>query len=390
MKIGLYISDILLRTGGTEANCSYIIYALQNIYNFPEITVVSEKYRDANVNVTDIAGRLNATFGLNIKPVNINLLLLPADKSNFIKRAFFERNLRSTSSRFDLFFNCSMNLFSFAAKKNVVIIHFPPYRKTKSNFVQKYPWAYFAAALKDRSFIKTYSLYIAYSQYVRYWLDRIWGIDEAKTALIDPAVNPITKTGEKSDVIFVCSRIEKSKDIDVLVLAYKSSELLQKTSKLIIAGAVIAETKSYVVTLRNIIGSQTDLITLHENPSHKEIESYYSRAKIFWHAKGYSVDEENDPFELEHFGLTTVEAMSAGCVPVVINKGGQKEIIEDGVNGYRWDTPEQLVEKTVYLIQHEDERKKMSERAMEKAKQYSLDNFTDNLGKALIEKLGVR
>jgi len=390
MKIGLYISDILLRTGGTEANCSYIIYALQKIYNFPEITVVSEKYRDSDIHVTDIASRLNSTFGLDIKPVNISLSLLSADKSNFIGRFLFERKIRGTSKRFDLFFNCSMNLFSFAAKKNVVIIHFPPYRKTKSKFVQKYPWAYFAAVLKDRSFLKTYALYISYSQYVRYWLDRIWGVDEARTALIDPAVKLITKTGEKSDFIFVCSRIEKSKDIDILISAYKASELLQKTYKLIIAGAVIAETKNYVETLKNLIGGMADLITLRENPSHEEIEAYYSQAKIFWHAKGYSVDEESDPFEIEHFGLTTVEAMSAGCVPVVINKGGQKEIIEDGVNGYRWDTPEQLIEKTVYLTQHEDERKKMSERAREKAEHYSLDNFTENLGKALIEKLGVR
>jgi len=390
MKIGLYISDILLRTGGTEANCSYIIYALQKIYNFPEITVVSEKYRDNDIHITDIAGRLNSTFGLDIKPAGTHLLLLPADKSNFIGRFHFERTIRRASKKFDLFFNCSMNLFSFAAKNNVVIIHFPPYRKTKSKFVQKYPCAYFAAALKDRAFFKTYSLYISYSQYVRYWIDRIWGIDEARVALIDPAVKLVTKTGEKSDFIFVCSRIEKSKDIGILVSAYQSSELLQKNYKLIIAGAVIAETKSYVETLRNLIGGQSDFIILHENPSHEEIETYYSRAKIFWHAKGYSIDEESDPFELEHFGLTTVEAMSAGCVPVVINKGGQKEIIENGVNGYRWDTPEQLVEKTVYLMQHEDEREKMSECAMEKAKHYSLDKFTENLGKVLIEKLGVR
>jgi glycosyltransferase involved in cell wall biosynthesis len=215
-------------------------------------------------------------------------------------------------------------------------------------------------------------------------LNRIWRIDETRSVLIDPAVNPITQTGEeKSDFIFVCSRIEKSKDIDVLIAAYKSSELLQKTYKLIIAGAVIAETREYAGLLKKMIGGLTNLITLHENPFHGEIEAYYNRAKIFWHAKGYSVDEEVNPFELEHFGLTTAEAMSAGCVPVVINKGGQKEIIENGVNGFLWDTSEQLIEKTIYLSDYDDERKKMSIRAMEKARKYSLENFTGNLSEVL-------
>jgi glycosyltransferase involved in cell wall biosynthesis len=242
----------------------------------------------------------------------------------------------------------------------------------------------------DRAFSKTYSLYIAYSQYVHYWLHRIWGIDESRVELFDLAVNMIAKTGEpKSNSIFVCSRIEGSKEIGLLIAAYQSSELLQKTHKLIIAGAVIEERKAYVESLKKMIGNITDLIIIHENPSHKELTDYYNRAEIFWHAKGYSINEEIDPMGLEHFGITTVEAMSAGCVPVVINKGGQKEIVDNGVNGFRWDTPEELVEKTIYLIQHDDERKSMAVRAMEKANNYSLDKFTQNLGKAL-ERINIK
>jgi len=38
---------------------------------------------------------------------------------------------------------------------------------------------------------------------------------------------------------------------------------------------------------------------------------------------------------LEHFGITTVEAMAAGCVPLVYDSGGQAEIVSSGYNGYR-------------------------------------------------------
>ena len=40
----------------------------------------------------------------------------------------------------------------------------------------------------------------------------------------------------------------------------------------------------------------------------------------------------------EHFGITTVEAMAAGCVPVVIDKADQREIVRHVTDGYRWTT----------------------------------------------------
>lgn len=62
------------------------------------------------------------------------------------------------------------------------------------------------------------------------------------------------------------------------------------------------------------------------------------------HAKGLFVDEEKSSDLLEHFGITTVETMSAGCVPIVINRG-QPEIVKEGT-GYVWYTLEQLARYT--------------------------------------------
>ena len=42
--------------------------------------------------------------------------------------------------------------------------------------------------------------------------------------------------------------------------------------------------------------------------------------------------------------MTTVEAMAGGCVPVVIDLAGQREIVKAGVDGFRWSTPEQLLD----------------------------------------------
>jgi len=387
MKIGLYISDILFRTGGTEAYCAYICYALQQIYNYPDITVVSERYTDTKIREANIVSHLNSCFGMSIKDTNIKLELISADKTNLLKRALFERRLKQVSGKFDVFFNVSMNLFSFNSKFNIVIIHFPPYRKTKSEFIKKYPFMFIPAWFKDLNFLKNYDLYINNSQYTKYWLKKYWHIEDGKTALVYPAVSPISKVIEnKSNIIFVCSRIEKSKKIEILITAFLANETIKNNTKLIIAGSIIEEHVQYAQEIKRLIENCNSVI-LHENPSRNEIEDYYCNSKIFWHAKGYGVNEEKAPYELEHFGITTVEAMSAGCIPVVINKGGQKEIVENGINGFLWDTPRQLIEKTVYLMQNEDERKKMSQCAIEKAKNYSLENFTENLGEVLKNRI---
>ena len=39
-----------------------------------------------------------------------------------------------------------------------------------------------------------------------------------------------------------------------------------------------------------------------------------------------------DPIKFEHFGIAPIEAISAGCIPVLFNGGGLNEIV--GLLGY--------------------------------------------------------
>ena len=73
---------------------------------------------------------------------------------------------------------------------------------------------------------------------------------------------------------------------------------------------------------------------LHVDSSGAELDALYRGAAVYWHATGLDEDIDDDPVRAEHFGITTVEAMSAGAVPVVIAAGGQPEIVRDGVDGF--------------------------------------------------------
>jgi len=45
--------------------------------------------------------------------------------------------------------------------------------------------------------------------------------------------------------------------------------------------------------------------------------------------------------------MTTVEAMQNYCVPVVIDGGGQREIVEHGISGFRFTSKEELKSYTL-------------------------------------------
>ena len=109
------------------------------------------------------------------------------------------------------------------------------------------------------------------------------------------------------------------------------------------------------------------------------------RAKIYWHASGFGEDVEKHPELAEHFGMSTVEAMGAGVVPVVINTGGQKEIVTDGENGLLWNTLEELLEKTKQVVQDENLRTELSQNAMKRARDFGKERFYNEVQRLITE-----
>jgi len=119
------------------------------------------------------------------------------------------------------------------------------------------------------------------------------------------------------------------------------------------------------------------------NKNNSELWDVYSKAKIYWHASGFGEDLEKHPEYAEHFGISTVEAMGAGAVPVVINAGGQKEIVTDNKNGYLWNDIDELIRKTKVIINNDEILKKMSESAILRAKDFSSEKFCEEIHKLI-------
>ncbi len=107
----------------------------------------------------------------------------------------------------------------------------------------------------------------------------------------------------------------------------------------------------------------------------------YRHASIFWHAAGWGENERRQPEKFEHFGLTTCEAMSAGCIPVVIAKAGQLEIVDHGETGFLFRTADELAGLTKRLIDGHGEpwTHELAERARRSVGRFDRKAFEERL-----------
>ena len=65
-------------------------------------------------------------------------------------------------------------------------------------------------------------------------------------------------------------------------------------------------------------------ITVLAAISNEQLRRLYSKSAYLISATGYA---RNNPGQTEHFGYIAVEAMAAGCQPLVHNSGGCRDIL---------------------------------------------------------------
>lgn len=168
----------------------------------------------------------------------------------------------------------------------------------------------------------------------------------------------------------------KKQDVLIKVFKNMADNGLKKWRLVLIVG-LREEDQDKLLELKKL--SKGYPISFIENPSNKILWDYYQKSRIYWHASGFGEDLVKNPERAEHFGISTVEAMGAGNIPIAINAGGQKEIIEDAKSGFLWNTVNELISNTNKLVHNERLFKQMSHEAMRRSKKFSGDRFCKEL-----------
>lgn len=110
------------------------------------------------------------------------------------------------------------------------------------------------------------------------------------------------------------------------------------------------------------------------HPRQTDVTRFYNEASIVLNLS------DKDKF-IETFGLTALEAMSAGLPVIVPTVGGIAEMVEDGVNGYRIDVGEveRIRNAIERLLSDRDLYAKLSQNALRLSQQYNVDNAVDEI-----------
>ncbi len=88
---------------------------------------------------------------------------------------------------------------------------------------------------------------------------------------------------------------------------------------------------------------------------------------------------------IETFGLTALEAMSAGLPVVVPTVGGIAEMVEDGINGYKIDVQDlEKIETHIKLLLSERNRyQQMASNAQKYSQSYSEESMISAIAEIL-------
>lgn len=225
----------------------------------------------------------------------------------------------------------------------------------------------------------TYSSILSISEFTNDWLRSWWALSGH---IVHPPCGDRYVPGiEKRKMILSTGRFfapsgdNHHKRHDALIEAFSFLSRRHPDWELHLAGSRANDKLSahYVERLQDEAAAMN--VHFHFDVSYDELTSLYNQASFYWHATGFGRNSDAHPERQEHFGITTVEAMTAGAVPIIYPSGGQREIVIDGVNGRHWTSLRELVERTSALIDDEHARRLMSLTAKDMAARYGTQVF---------------
>jgi glycosyltransferase involved in cell wall biosynthesis len=164
---------------------------------------------------------------------------------------------------------------------------------------------------------------------------------------------PFCAPSAKKDICIVLSRIDPAKRIELAIEAFSSRILKDKS--LFIVGYVSKDNEHYYCKLADSCKKHSN-IKIFPNLKRAEVLTLLSKAKVFFH-----------PRPNEHFGIATVEAMAAGCLPVVhASRGPLEVVVNNGKYGLLYTHATELPELLNYAFNSaNDYQYKLRNRALD-------------------------
>jgi len=256
--------------------------------------------------------------------------------------------------------------------------------KSTSRGIGKYNIYYTMFPGKDAnlSFLDSYDLILSISEYTSKYIKEYWGKD---SKILHPPVTMMATAQDimsmmKSDIILTVGRFfegEHCKKHMVMIEAFRMLEDEYHTGwKLSMVGALRNNPLDMEYYNRCVDAAKGYNIEFLPNIPYNDLVNMYRMSKIYWHAAGCG---ETDPMCFEHFGISPVEAMSAGCIPVLFNGGG---LLETASVVDHWSDVGDLLDITTrYMGSDYTIHKQLITKIFEESQRYNSNSYMDGVRK---------
>jgi GT2 family glycosyltransferase/glycosyltransferase involved in cell wall biosynthesis len=194
------------------------------------------------------------------------------------------------------------------------------------------------------------------------------GFNNLKVVVISPPISdlPVTEKEKNQHQILSVGRFfvhGHSKNQHMLITAFRNLLINHPDATLVLAGGLAPGSvhREYLDMCRDLA---KDLpVTFQIDAERQGISTLMESSSVYWHGAGFEVDPELYPERCEHFGISLVEAMGSKVIPVVVGNGGPDEIVQFGVNGFKYQSIEGLVRRTSLIFDLDDQSREMMRNA---------------------------
>jgi GT2 family glycosyltransferase/glycosyltransferase involved in cell wall biosynthesis len=259
----------------------------------------------------------------------------------------------------------------------------------RSNLISKAKVSYFIVSFPHKNvtkeFLDSYT-FLYNSDYTKKWAEIYWD-DISQSKVVYP-VGTLVKQDllqtKKEKIILNVGRffvgshcknqLEIAKIFKKIVRRYDISDW-----KLVLIGSI--DTNSDEALLYHdkiqdeLKGLSYEIIT---NSKKDLLDTYYEKAYLYVHATGLGKDEEKHPDEFEHFGITPIEAMTFGCIPIVYSVGGAADLIQELEVGYTYKSKKELEDILIEEIKRYSQANRLTKEVLSSINKFLEKNKFEN------------
>ncbi len=364
MKVLLVHPRLSVKGGGERVAIHSILAATKAGH---EVTLVSEQFDEASFEdfygCPGLFDKVNRSYYPQFKPLLGPRVLL------YQRLAYHWFRIRGIVSRdsFDIVLSTQDIGYVPSTRTPVVqYCYFPEYfSHLQSSTSPIWRLYYQLASAYYRNRVHRVRILLSVSDFTRGFVERKWG--RASTTVYPPcpvdAYSELSRMQPRENLVVTVGRIVPEKRFHLFV---ELARMVPRT-RFVAIGSLSDGTSAYYERLRRTAPENVSFVL---SPLRK-VKDLLGRAMAYVHCA-----------ENEHFGITIVEAMAAGCVPIVHDSGGPREIVTNDV-GFRWRDLAVAARQITMLAENDQLRGEFSAASSAKTQQFRPEVFESEITRIL-------